>query len=748
MFPYRIALPKVTRGGMNRRTFLKVTAATSAGFTLGAFIGEPAAQDAVPGKTAADAAPEAIPPSAFVRIGTDNSVTVIVKHFEMGQGTYTGLPTLVAEELDAAWSQIRAEGAPADAKRYGNLIWRMYFNLDAQGTGGSTAMANSFEQYRKAGAAARAMLVAAAAAQWKLPPDSIQVRAGVVSHPSGRKATFGQLAEAAAKQSVPQSPKLKDPKDFVYIGKRVPRTDSKAKSTGAAKFTQDVMLPDMLTAVVAHPPRFGAKVKSFDAASAQGLPGVRYVVEVPNGVAVAGTSFWAAKKGRDQLKIEWDETAAIKSSSADILAEYKRLAATPGTVARNDGDAAKALAGAARTLEAAYEFPYLAHATMEPMNCVVKLDADRCELWNGEQFHTVDQMNVAQAVGLKPEQVFINQLFAGGSFGRRANPFSDYLVEAAAIAKALAVTGKTGIPVKLVWTREDDMRGGYYRPAYYHTLKAGLDANANVVAWQHRIVGQAIQAGTPFEPMLIKDGIDETSVEGARNLPYAITNLYLDLHSPKVGVPVLWWRSVGSTHNAYATETFIDELAAAVGKDPVEYRRALLAKEPRYLGVLDLATDKAGWTKPLAAGKADEKRGRGVAVHKSFDTYVAQVAEVTVKKDGTFTVDRVVCAVDCGIAVNPDVIRAQMEGGIGFGLSAALHGAITLKDGVVEQSNFHDYPVLRINEMPAVEVHIVPSTEKPTGVGEPGVPPIAPAVANALAAATGKRIRSLPLSIA
>ncbi|TMH23420.1 MAG: xanthine dehydrogenase family protein molybdopterin-binding subunit [Betaproteobacteria bacterium] len=746
MFIYRNPVHAPNRSAIDRRTFLKVTAATSAGFTLGVFTRHIAAQDPV--KVVGETAPEPIPPSAFVRIGSDNSVTVIVKHFEMGQGTYTGLPTLVADELDAAWSQIRVEGAPADAKRYGNLIWRKAFKMDAQGTGGSSAMANSFDQYRQAGAAARAMLVAAAAEQWKLPPQSIRVKNGVVFHASGKKATFGALADAAARQPVPQNPKLKDAKDFVYIGKRVPRTDSKAKATGSAMFTQDVNLPDMLTAVVAHPPRFGAKVKSFDAESAQRLPGVRHVVAVPNGVAVVATGFWTAKKARDALKIEWDEAGAIKSSSADILAEYKRLAGTPGTVARNDGDTGKALAGAARTFDAAYEFPYLAHATMEPMNCVVKLDADRCEIWNGEQFHTVDQMNVAQAVGLKPEQVFINQLFAGGSFGRRANPVSDYLVETAAIAKAVAATGKTGIPIKLVWTREDDMRAGFYRPAYYHTLKAGLDASGNIVAWEHRIVGQAIQAGTPFEPIMIRDGIDATSVEGAQNLPYAIANLKVDLHSPRVGVPVLWWRSVGSTHTAYSTETFIDELAAAAKKDPVEYRRALLTKEPRYVGVLDLAAEKAGWGKPLSAGKSGEKRGRGIAVHKSFDTYVAQVAEVSVKKDGTFTVDRVVCAVDCGIAVNPDVIRAQMEGGIGFGLAAALHSAITLKDGIVEQSNFHDYPPLRINEMPKVEVYIVASTENPTGVGEPGTPVVAPAVANALAAATGKRLRSLPLTLA
>jgi isoquinoline 1-oxidoreductase beta subunit len=743
MFPHHIPHRPARRAGMNRRTFLKVTAVTGAGFSLGVAVRQLAAQEA----SQAAGEPVAVPPSDFVRIGRDNSVTVIVKHVELGQGTYTGLPTLVAEELDAAWAQIRVEGAPADAKRYGNLIWRMYFKLDAQGTGGSTAMANSFDQYRKAGAAAREMLVAAAAERWKVAPATVRVKDGVVSHPSGKKATFGQLADAAAKQSVPQNPKLKEPKDFVYIGKRVPRTDSKAKSTGRAKFTQDVNLPNMLTAVVAHPPKFGAKVKAFDAAGTRSLPGIRDVAEIPSGIAVVATSFWAAKKGRDALKVEWDETAAVKLSSADILAEYKRLAATPGTVARNDGDAAKALAGAASAVEAAYEFPYLAHAAMEPMNCVVKLDADRCEVWNGEQFHTVDQLNVAQAVGLKPEQVFINQLFAGGSFGRRANPFSDYLVEAATIAKALSTNGKAGVPVKLVWTREDDMRAGYYRPAYYHTLKAGLDANGKIVAWQHRIVGQAIQAGTPFEPMLIKDGIDATSVEGAKSLPYAIPNLYVDLHSPKVGVPVLWWRSVGSTHTAYATETFIDGLAAAAKRDPVEYRRALLANEPRYLGVLELAADKAGWSTPMPARGNGERRGRGIAVHKSFDTYVAQVAEVSVKPDGSFKVDRVVCAVDCGIPVNPDVIRAQMEGGIGYGLSAALHGAITLKDGAVEQSNFHDYPPLRINEMPAIEVYIVQSTEHPTGVGEPATPVIAPAVANALRAATGKQIRALPISV-
>ena len=568
-----------------------------------------------------------------------------------------------------------------------------------------------------------------------MSPDSITVSRGVVLHKaSGRKATFGELAESASKLPVPQDVKLKDAKDFVYIGKRVPRTDSRAKTNGTAQYTLDVKLPGMLTAVVAHPPRFGAKVKSFDAAKAKAVARVVDVVQIPSGVAVLAQDFWSAKQGRDALTVEWDETEAFKLSSTDILADYRKLAEKPGLPARNDGDVQKALAAAAKTLQAEFEFPYLAHATMEPMNCVMRLDAGGCEVWNGEQFQTVDQMMVAGVLGLKPEQVKLNMLYAGGSFGRRANPQSDYLVETANIVKA--INGRA--PVKLVWTREDDTRAGHYRPLYYHALKAGLDAQGNIVAWHHSIVGQSILTGTAFESMLVKDGVDATSVEGAASLPYAIANLAVDLHSPKLPVPVQWWRSVGSTHTAYSTEVFVDELAAAA------VRRALLDKHPRHKAVLELAAQKAGWRTPLAKGRAGERRGRGIAVHESFNTFVAQVAEVTVRRDGSFSVDRVVCAVDCGVAVNPDVIRAQMEGGIGYGLSAALHGAITLKEGVVEQSNFHNYVPLRINEMPIIEVHIVPSAEKPSGVGEPGTPVVAPAVANALFAATGKRLRKLP----
>ncbi|MCM5680160.1 xanthine dehydrogenase family protein molybdopterin-binding subunit [Schlegelella sp. S2-27] len=710
----------------------------AAGLTLALYL--PVAAAAKPARAAAGAvSPAAFAPNAFLRIGEDNSVTVVAKHLEMGQGTYTGLATIVAEELDAAWPQVHVEGAPADAQRYNNVNWG-----PVQGTGGSTAIANSWEQLRRAGATARAMLVSAAAAQWKVPAAEIAVADGEVLHrASGRKASFGQLAKAAAEQAVPADVKLKDPKDFKLIGKPLPRKDSAGKTDGSAVFTQDVHLPGMLTAVVAHAPRFGATVKSFDASQAKAVKGVVDVVRIPTGVAVLARDTWSAKKGRDALRVEWDESAAFKLGSPQILEKYRELAQSPGAVARREGDADGALAGAARKLEAAYDFPYLSHAAMEPLNCVMHLTRDGCEVWNGEQFQTVDQAAVAQVLGLKPEQVTIHMLYAGGSFGRRANKHSDYLVENAHIVKAI----KGRAPVKLVWLREDDMRAGYYRPAFHHRLSAGLDGDGKLVGWRHRLVGQSIIAGSPFEAMMMKDGIDPVSVEGAANLPYGIANLLVDLHTPKdVGVPVLWWRSVGSTHTAFSTECFIDELAQAAGKDPVAWRLEMLDQHPRHAGVLKLAADKAGWGSPLPAGQAGERRGRGVAVHESFNTYVAQVAEVTVKDDGSYHVDRVVCAVDCGVAVNPDVIRAQVEGSVGFALSTVLYSAITLQDGRVQQSNFHDYAVARISDMPRVEVHIVPSAANPTGIGEPAVPPLAPAVANALAAATGKRARQLPIT--
>ena len=714
-----------------RRDFLKLVGGVGAGLTLG-FHALPGRAAVESGAIAAEAG-ALFEPNAFVRIGTDNSVTVVIKHVEMGQGTYTGLSTLVAEELDADWSQIVAEGAPADASRYNNLNWG-----PVQGTGGSSAMANSFKQMRTAGATARAMLVQAAADQWGVPVEEITVSKGVISHSgSGKSAQFGELAEAAAKLAVPaeDTVQLKDPADFTLIGKRGVSRKDVGKINGTAMFTQDVQLEGMLTALVAHPPRFGATLKSVDDTAARSSRGVVDVVKLPNAVAVLAKDFWSAKVGRDQLKLEWDESAAIKKSSGEIMSEYRALSDAEGTPARVEGDAAAVLADAGEVLEAYYEFPYLAHAAMEPMNCVAVVTDEGCEVWNGEQFQTIDQATIAGFLGMQPQQVKLNMLYAGGSFGRRANPASDYLIECVSIAKA-----KAGTPVKLVWDREDDMHAGWYRPAYVHKLRGAVDADGKLVAWQQHIVGQSIATGTAFEQGMIKDGVDVTSVEGAANIPYAIRDLRVALTTTKNEVPIQWWRAVGSTHTAYAVETFMDELAHKAGQDPVEFRMAMLNEHPRWQGVLKLAAEKAGWGADLPAG-----RGRGVAVHESFNTYVAQVAEVTVADDGSYTVDRVVCAVDCGVPVTPDVIAAQMEGGIGFGLGPVLVSAITLEDGKVVETNFHNYEVTRLNQMPEVEVHIVPSAEPPTGVGEPGTPPIAPAVANALFSVTGQRYYALPI---
>jgi isoquinoline 1-oxidoreductase beta subunit len=717
---------------LGRRRFLKSSVALGAGLTLGMHLPSRADTGAGPGMAGRQVVAQAdFELNAFVRIGVDDTVTVICKHLEMGQGTWTGLATLVAEELDADWSQVRTEGAPADATRYSNLYWGQ-----AQGTGGSTSIANSYEQMRKAGAAARAMLVAAAGQQWWVPESEITVRAGVIVHSSGKQARFGELAERAAALPVPEEVFLKEPAEFRLIGARIPRKDGRPKTNGSAVFTQDIQLPGMLTAVVLHPPRFGARLAAFDYDAALEIKGVTAVVKIPSGVAVLGEDFWSAKQGRDALRVVWDESGAMSQGSAEIEAEYRKLARQPGQIAREEGYPGPLLATAPRSLEATYVFPYLAHAPLEPMNCAVRLSEDGCEIWNGEQLQTGDQYAVAGLLGIAAEKVKINMLYAGGSFGRRANPHSDYVVEAVNIAKA--IEGRA--PVKLVWTREDDMRAGWYRPLFVHRLRASLDEHGNPLAWTQSIVGQSILTGTAFEEALVKDGIDKTSVEGAENLPYAIPNLRVDLHSPVKPVPVQWWRSVGSTHTAFSTETFIDELAAAAGKDPVAYRRDVLKDHPRHLGVLELAAEKGDWGKPLPKG-----RGRGVAVHESFNSYVAMVAEVTVAEDGGISVDRVVIAVDCGIVVNPDIVVAQMEGGMGFGLSAALSSEITIEEGAVVQSNFDGYQVLRMDAMPHVEVHIVASGQPPSGVGEPATPVIAPAVANALYAATGKRHYRLPL---
>ena len=708
---------------VGRREFLKTGAAAGGGLLVSWYLPLPSA-----GAERAAAGENQVALNAFVRIGTDESVTVIASHSEMGQGVYTSLPMLLNEELEADWSKIRVEAAPVD-KVYNHPIFGM------QMTGGSTTSPAEWERYRKMGALARTMLVAAAAQQWKVDAASCQVEKGVVLHrATGQRATYGSLANAAAQLTPPAEVKLKDAKSFTLIGKPTRRLDTPSKTNGSAQFGLDVSLPGMLTAVVARPPVFGGKVAKFDASEALKVQGVKAVEQVESGVAVIAERFWPAKVGRDKLVVEWDLGPNAGMSTEQMTRDFAEQAKSPGVVAKKTGDPEGALKTAAKTITAEYDVPYLAHAMMEPLNCVVDLHADGCEIWTGTQFETVDRANAAQVAGLPPEKVQIHTTLLGGGFGRRANPASDFVREAVHVAKVAKA------PVKVVWTREDDLQGGWYRPMWHDRFVAGLDANGEPLAWTHTIVGQSIMQGTLFEAFGIKDGVDSTSVEGAADLLYGIPNLQVDLHSPKIGVPVQWWRSVGHSHTGFSVEAFLDEVAHAGGKDPYELRRKLLANQPRMLAVLDLAAQKANWGAKLPAGV-----GRGIAGHFSFDSYVSQVVEASVAKDGAVRVHRVVCAVDCGTVINPDTVKAQMEGGIVFGLTAALKTEITLKNGRVEQTNFHDYQMLRIFESPKIEVYIVPSNANPTGVGEPGVPPVAPALANAIFAVTGKRIRRLPI---
>jgi isoquinoline 1-oxidoreductase subunit beta len=710
-----------------RRGFLKGAALAGTGLVIG-FRFDPryVAGRAIAAEVASTSD---LTPNAFIRISPDSLVTVLCKHIEFGQGPFTGFATIVADELDASREQIKVEHAPADVMKYANTL------MGVQGTGGSTAMANSWEQLRKAGAEARARLIAAAAKTWKVPASEITIDNGVMKHASGKSAQFGEFVQAAQNIAAPSDVKPKEPSQWRYIGKAFPRVDAKPKTDGTAIYTIDVKLPDMLTCVIARPTRFGAKIKSFDPAPAMAVNGVVEVVATPLGVAVLAKGYWPARKGANAVTVEWDEAGTETRSSAQIIAQYRELAKSHGTIARNDGDAAAAFGKAAKIVEATYTFPYLAHAPLEPNDCVIRRTANGVELIFGSQLQTVDQMTVGAILGLKPEQVAIKTLFAGGSFGRRATPAADMAAEAALVMKASKHQG----PIKVMWSREDDIKGGRYRPIFVHHLKAGLDASGNIVAWDQVLVGQSFIIGGPFESFIVKNGVDETMTEGAATLPYTIPNLKVSVHEQKVGVPTLWWRSVGHTHTAFSTETFLDELAAAGGQDELALRRRLLGAHPRHLGVLNLAAEKAGWGTPLPKGVA-----RGIAVHESFNSFVAHVAEVSIGEEGLPKIERVVTAVDCGQPINPDIIKAQMEGGVGFGLSGALFGAIDLEDGRVLQSNFNNYRQLRIHEMPKVEVHIVPSAEKPTGVGEPGVPPIAPAVANAWAKLTGDRVHDLP----
>jgi isoquinoline 1-oxidoreductase subunit beta len=670
-------------------------------------------------------------PNAFVRVAPDGSVTVLLAHSEMGQGVWTTLAMLVAEELDCEWSKVRVEHAPA-APVYAHPAMGM------QMTGGSTTTWSEFDRYRMAGALARALLVQAAAAQWKADGRKLRTANGFVVH-GNQKRSYGELALAAQKQKPPRSVKLKDRKNWTLIGKPTRRLDTPGKIAGKAQFGIDVSFAGLRTALVARAPFFGGKVASFDASQAKAVAGVEQVVQVPSGVAVVARDFWSAKLGREALHVEWDPGPGAHLDSAEILASYRKQALEDGLVALDHGPAAEALAAGGPRLLAEYDVPYLAHAPMEPLNCTVKLEGGRCEIWTGTQFQTVDQGAAARIAGVPVENVSIHTMFLGGGFGRRANPFADFVAEAVHVAKA------SGVPVKVIWTREDDIRGGFYRPMFLHRVEAALDAKGMPAAWKHTIVGQSILAGTPFEAFMVKGGIDAASIEGVVDSPYLadVPAKRVTLHSPKQPVPVLWWRSVGNTHTAFAMESMVDELAAAAGRDPLEYRTALLAKKPRHLRALKAAAELARWGTPLPAGRA-----RGLAMHESFGSIVAEVAEVSVDEGQEIHVHRVACAVDCGLAVNPLGVEAQVQGAVAYGLSAVLQSELTIKDGRVEQSNFHDYRVLRMPDMPQIAVKILDSDARMGGIGEPATAPISAAVANAVFALTKQRLRSLPLRLA
>ena len=718
--------------GLPRRSFLKLTAVS--GLALGVFPLGTLAQDAA---KAAGLKPIQ-QPSAFVHIDKDGTTTITINRLDFGQGVQTSLPMILAEELDADWSKVKSLHGSNDPA-YVDPVFGMHL------TGGSGSIAHSYTQYRELGARTRAMLVSAAAAQWKTDAASLRTHNGVVIGPGGKQLTYGELADDAAKLPVPETVTLKNAKDFRLIGKATGRLDAGLKSSGRQSYGIDVRLPGMLTAVVARPPVFASKLMSVDDSAAKAIKGVKAVLRIPvdrggEGVVVIADGYWNAKQGRDALKLEWDASGVEKVDTAKQLAQYRELATQPGARKFN-ADVSK-LGDAPHQINAEFVFPYLAHAPMEPLNCTVRVSGDKAELWMGSQMPGLDGLAASKVLGVLPQNVQVHVQMAGGGFGRRAIASSDYVVEACTVAKA-AQTAGIAAPIRTLWSREDDIKGGYYRPMHLHTAKIGFDAQGKVTAWDHVIVGQSILGGTPFEPMLVKDGIDGTAVEGMKE-PYDIP-MRLTVHHPKVNVPVLWWRSVGSTHTAFVMETLVDEIARTTKQDPVAYRMKLIGNDhPRHKAALQLAVDRSGYgKKALAAGRA-----WGVAVHESFDSVVAYVVEASVK-DGTPTLHSVTAGVHCNLVVNPKGIEAQVQGGALMGLSMCLPGAaITLKDGVVEQSNFADFVVPRITDMPQIAVHTVPSTDAPTGMGEPGLPPLAPAFANAVAALTGKPLRELPFKLA
>ena len=718
---------------MPRRSFLKLAGA--GGLVLGIFPQLATAQSAV--APAASAVKPTEQPAAFVQIAPNGEVTVTINRLEFGQGVATGLPMILAEELDADWSLVRSRHGSNDPAyvdpRYGMHL-----------TGGSNSIKHSFMQYRELGARARAMLLSAAAQRWNVDVAALRTEAGQVLGPNGRKAGYGELAEAAMAQAVPEQVILKDPKDFRLIGRPTTRLDARVKSSGRQDFGIDLRRPGQLTAVVARPPVFGARLISVDDRAARAVAGVKAVLRVALergavGVAVLAEGYWPAKQGRDALKLQWDSAAVEKVDSQRQLAQYRQLADQPGALAF-DADMGP-LASAPHRIEAEFVFPYLAHAPMEPLNCTVQLSEGRADIWTGTQFPGVDGMAAARVLALKPEQVKVNVQMAGGGFGRRGVPSSDFVVLACEVAKAARTAGLQ-VPIQTLWSREDDIQGGYYRPMHLHRARIGFDEHGQVLAWDHVLVGQSIVAGTLFEGM-IKNGVDATATEGMRD-PYPIP-MRLSVHHPRLNVPVLWWRSVGSTHTAYVMETLLDEIARTTRQDPVAYRMRLFGDQhPRHRAALQLAVDRSGYgQRSLPAGHA-----WGVAVHQSFESVVAYVVEASLQ-DGRPVLHQVTAGVHCNLAINPRSVEAQIQGAALMGLSMCLPGAaITLKDGVVQQSNFGDFAVPRISDMPEFSVHIVPSADAPTGMGEPGLPPLAPAFANAIAQLSGKPLRTLPFQLA
>ena len=712
----------------SRRGFLKASVAVGGGLVIGFHL--PARGQLAQGAPAAGL----VRMNTFIRIAPDNTVTVLVGQSEMGQGVLTSIPMLVAEELEADWSQIRVEQAPND-QAFVNPRWAGFKARGGfQATTGSSAIRNVGTVVRPAAGAARMMLVEAGAQSWGVPVDSCYAQGGHVVHrDSGRKASYGELATKAAALPVPKDVPLKKPAEFKLLGKPMPRVDTPVKVNGKAVFGIDVTVPNMLTATTVHCPVFGGKVASFDASAAKTVPGVRQVLQISSGIAVVADDFWSAKKGADRLKIKWDEGPVAKVSSASIRKDFVELAQKPGVVRRNDGDANKALAESARKVEAVYEIPNLDPACMEPLNATAHWKGDAVEIWAPTQAQSATTQAMIDKFGLAPEKIVIHTTFLGGGFGRKC--FTDFVVEAVECSKAV------GRPVKVIWTREEDMTHSFYRPASYNVLAAALGDDGMPLAWKHHIVGESILSY--FEPFghLLQKGMDPTAVGGAGDVfPYAIPNVFVDYVLYDPGIPIGFWRSVGNSQNGFIMESFIDELAHAAGADPLEYRRKLLAKHPRFLGVLNLAAEKAGWNTPPPPGVA-----RGIATTFSYGSHVAEVAEVSVDGDGRVKIHRIVCAIDPGWIVNPDTVAAQMESGILYGISGALFGEITVKNGRVEQTNFHAYPIPRLTDMPKIEVHIIQGEGEQGGCGEPGTPPAAPAVCNAIFKATGKRVRQLPV---